>query len=246
MQKEFERSKMNNLYFVYVHTNKINGKKYIGITRQLPERRWKKGAGYDKTYFGNAIKKYGWDCFEHEILAAGLTKEEACKMEIDLILKNKSNVREFGYNISEGGNTCDVLKGKNGIDHPNHQRVKMIDAKTGEVLKIFGAQSGAAQELGISRKGITKACIGVGTATYKGYIWEYADKKHKKPGNPGIGKYEHKKIQKRVIIVDANGEESVYDSVKEAQEKTKTPKNSAWRYLKKGYPDPLGRRWLYA
>ncbi len=111
---------------------------------------------------------------------------------ISKALEQMKKLRELGYNISEGGNTCDVLKGKSGIDHPNHQRVKMIDAKTGEVLKIFGAQSEAAQELGISRKGITKACIGVGTAKYKGYVWEYADKEYKKPGNPGIGKYEHK------------------------------------------------------
>lgn len=246
MRKECENCKMNNPYFVYIHTNKTNGKKYIGITRQSPERRWQKGAGYAKTYFGNAIQKYGWDGFEHEVVASGLSKEAACKMEMDLIFQNKSNIREFGYNISEGGNTCDVLNGKRGIEHPNHQRVKMIDAKTGEVLKIFGSQSEAAQEMGINRKGITKACLGVGTATYKGYIWEYADKEYRKPGNPGIGKYEHKKIQKKVIVIDENGNKKIYDSVNEAKLKTGTPKNSAWRYLKKGYPDQLGRRWFYA
>lgn len=50
-------------YKVYIHTNIINGKIYVGITKQRPERRWKNGWGYyDKTgraYFWKAIQKYG-------------------------------------------------------------------------------------------------------------------------------------------------------------------------------------------
>ena len=34
-------------YYLYCHTNKINNKKYIGISKQLPIRRWgKHGNGY--------------------------------------------------------------------------------------------------------------------------------------------------------------------------------------------------------
>ena len=52
---------MNNFY-VYIHTNKINNKKYIGITCQNPSKRWRNGNGYKNGYFAKAIKKYGWDC----------------------------------------------------------------------------------------------------------------------------------------------------------------------------------------
>lgn len=67
-------SAKQNEYCIYRHTNKVNGKVYIGLTKQKPERRWQKGHGYIGTLFGNAIGKYGWDNFEHEIVAEGLTR----------------------------------------------------------------------------------------------------------------------------------------------------------------------------
>lgn len=90
-------------YKVYVHRFP-NGKIYIGITRQNPETRWQKGNGYRRNqYMYKAIKKYGWENIEHEILADFLTEQEACEMEVLLIKKYNSNKREYGYNITEGG-----------------------------------------------------------------------------------------------------------------------------------------------
>ena len=91
-------------YTVYKHTSP-SGKVYIGITKTKPEKRWKNGNGYiHNQYFWRAIQKYGWNNIEHEILFTNLTKEEAEQMEIELIAKYKSNEREFGYNIENGGN----------------------------------------------------------------------------------------------------------------------------------------------
>lgn len=39
------KEKEERNYKVYIHTNKLNNKKYIGITKQDPERRWKNGWG---------------------------------------------------------------------------------------------------------------------------------------------------------------------------------------------------------
>lgn len=94
------------IYCVYKHTNTINGKVYIGKTcANPPEKRWRNdGSGYIQSpLFWNAIQKYGWDNFDHEIIVSNLTKEEANQMEKDCISKFQSNNREFGYNLTEGG-----------------------------------------------------------------------------------------------------------------------------------------------
>lgn len=90
-------------FYVYKHTNKTNGKVYIGITSMTPSERWKNGKGYTSGYFKKAVEKYGWDNFTHEILFDGLTKKQAAQKEIELIALYKSNNPKFGYNLSIGG-----------------------------------------------------------------------------------------------------------------------------------------------
>lgn len=92
-------------YCLYCHTNKINNKKYVGITSEKPEKRWKNGLGYKHNdYFFNAILKYGWEEFSHEILYTDLSKHDAEQIEIRLIDKWNLTNREKGYNIESGGN----------------------------------------------------------------------------------------------------------------------------------------------
>ena len=90
-------------YCVYKHTSPC-GKVYIGITSRNPLYRWSNGNGYiQNRYFYSAIKKYGWNAFQHEILFSDLSKEDACNIEKELIYKFQSNKREYGYNLSSGG-----------------------------------------------------------------------------------------------------------------------------------------------
>lgn len=93
---------MLNNYCVYKHTCP-NGKVYVGITSLNPLVRWKNGYGYHNQVFYRAILKYGWDNIKHEILCEGLSKEQACQKEIELIACYKSNQSEFGYNVDGGG-----------------------------------------------------------------------------------------------------------------------------------------------
>lgn len=100
---------MDKKYYLYCHTNKINSKKYFGITCQNPKKRWKNGYGYKTKYFYNAIQKYGWDNFEHEILFEGLTFEEAKQLEIKYIAEYHTCIYDekcHGYNATFGGDGC--------------------------------------------------------------------------------------------------------------------------------------------
>lgn len=100
-------------FIIYKHTSPV-GKVYIGQTSyNNPIRRWRNGGkGYfsiDK--FGNyhqkliaeAINKYPWKDWKHEIIDTCNTLEEANKLETYYIKLYKSNNPEFGYNMTSGG-----------------------------------------------------------------------------------------------------------------------------------------------
>lgn len=90
-------------YCVYKHTSP-SGKVYIGITRQSVENRWKNGLGYESSpHFWNAIQKYGWNSFSHEILISGISKDDACAEERRLISELNAMNPSFGYNQKTGG-----------------------------------------------------------------------------------------------------------------------------------------------
>lgn len=102
---------MEEKYCIYKHTNKINGKIYVGQAKGNPENRWNNGWGYKGcTYFYNAIQKYGWNNFDHEILIDGLTLEEANIKEVSLIRELDATNPQKGYNIQEGGRNSKIAE----------------------------------------------------------------------------------------------------------------------------------------
>lgn len=117
------------MYTVYKHIFP-NGKVYIGITSLKPIERWKNGRGYHKeqTRIYYAIKKYGWENVQHEILYENLTKEQAEKKEIELISFHKSNNINYGYNIQNGG----THNGK----HNEETKLKISKKKKGQCMSI--------------------------------------------------------------------------------------------------------------
>ena len=103
-----------------------NGKKYIGITCKKPNARWESGTGYKEgSPMRNAINKYGWDNIKHVILFEGLTQEEACNKEYELIKKYDTTNPLKGYNSCDGGGVTV------GYHHTKESKEKMSKARIG-------------------------------------------------------------------------------------------------------------------
>lgn len=183
-------------YVVYIHTSP-SGKKYIGVTSQEVHKRWLGGHGYSRNkYFARAIKKYGWDNFTHEIIAAGLPKEGAEHLEKSLIARYHSNCKRYGYNIKDGGDTNGLhaeeskrlmsanRKGKGTQPKSEATKQKMRENHKGgaspksvlciETGVIYESINSAARAVGINKKVISNCCRGIEHYnTAAGFHWRF-------------------------------------------------------------------------
>lgn len=159
-------------YCVYMHTSPC-GKKYIGQTCIKPESRWANGKGYSGSpYFYNAIQKYGWENFKHEILKENLSKEEANELEIYYICEYNTQNKAYGYNISSGGKSRQPSK-------EAIERCKELFSKDvyqfkhdGTFLNHFNSCLEAAQFVNGVGHGVSGAARG-DLYQYKNYLWSY-------------------------------------------------------------------------
>lgn len=181
-------------YFVYCHIFP-NGKKYVGITSQSLNCRFRKnGEGYKGQLVYNAIKKYGWHNVEHKILYENLTKSEAEKYEIEIIKEWNTCDDRYGYNVASGGavNIPDERsKYKNRIAHlgkgigkDNHFYGKHHTKEVKELLgkkvicldtgEVFATMQEAAEAKNIQKSNIWKCCKGLRKTAGK-LRWSYAE-----------------------------------------------------------------------
>lgn len=169
----------NRTWAVYMHISP-SSKRYIGITSEKPvTKRWKNGFGYKKnTYFYRAITKYGWDSFEHIIIYEGLSEDEACNKEIELIRLYNSNIPEYGYNLTTGGQGCNGKKlSKEQIDfiiETNSIPVYQFDEDYNYIAE-FSSAAEASRTVGVdtfNNSSIIQCCKLKYLTSY-GYIWRY-------------------------------------------------------------------------
>lgn len=170
-------------YIVYVHTNRKNNKKYIGITSRSLKQRARNGEGYkgcEKFY--NAIQKYGWNNFSHKILFRNLSKEEAEIKEQELI--KEYNTQEEGYNIANGGSAnsmTDEIKQKISKSHFDNKCRRVIVYLPSGATRTYDSINEVAKIMKVDKKVIKGWCDGtIPTTKLKCYYEDFIDEHFEK------------------------------------------------------------------
>lgn len=131
---------------IYLITNTVTGKVYVGQTVKTPEKRWFDHCYKTETgstaYFHNAIRKYTPAAFTVEVLDMASSRLELNFAECLYIALFKSKGREYGYNSTGGGEFFDptpeirqkmslAQKGKKMPPCPEPVKVKISKTLTG-------------------------------------------------------------------------------------------------------------------
>jgi len=122
------------VYSVYCFTNKINCKKYVGITSNIKRRyNQHKSARNRCPVFSSAIKKYGFESFDFVVLQENLNQQNAKLFEKSLIKEFNSMVPN-GYNRTEGGDSS--------VIHTEETKVKISLKNKLYILKNGHSRTG--------------------------------------------------------------------------------------------------------
>lgn len=160
--------------YIYITTNLVNGKRYIG--QKIINRNWKNYLG-SGLLLQKAIKKYGKENFSKVIIDFAHSKEELDKKEIQYIeLFDAVNNNDY-YNLQNGGNTCSptketkekirqahigLLSGEShpfyGKHHTEESKEKISKGKKGQVSANKGKPMSKEQKekLKISRQRVSR------------------------------------------------------------------------------------------
>ena len=185
-------------YTLYLRTNKINGKQYVGQTNDFRKRenQWNcLKARYANQYIGAEREKYGVENFKCEILAEVDTREVAWELEKRYI-EEFNTVYPNGYNRSYGGKTN--VGGNNGYHNgkefekgqtpwnknlkgihlsPNTEFIGMpvVQLKDGVVIKEWDSIKDAANNVDRCHSSSISRCCKGKTKSAGGYQWMYEE-----------------------------------------------------------------------
>jgi group I intron endonuclease len=162
--------------------------------------------------FYNAIKKYGFENFKSEIVADGLTLDEANWLEKYLIAYYHSAERKYGYNLSHGGDgilgysspekNAKISKAKMGTHLPREVYERIAEKRRGTKMPKAAVDKTAAWHRG--RKRSKSTCANIANALHDFYKSEEGMLMAKA------------RVHNRRRVADENG--VIYDSIKEAAE----------------------------
>ena len=211
--------------YLYMITNLVNNKKYIGITNNI-QRRWANHkCNNDPTMvIAKAIKKYGVQNFKFEVLVTGIPIDKIDQYEQEYIAKYHTHVSEGqGYNVSRGGRyfkgvKTSVVGERNGNAHLTKEEVGYI--KSHRNLPLYVLYDDFAEKIG-----------------YQAFKDIYHDKTYKNI-RPTVDEYPYNLEFSGQF---ASNHKLDYDEVIELRKQyaQHIPWKTAYKQYQDRYPDPL-------
>lgn len=137
------------LYMVYLVTNLVNGKQYVGITNDL-HTRWRAHRKATRDGLGLAIRKYGVENFTVEVIAKTPSRKRVLELEVEFI-KARGTLSPKGYNLTTGGEAGRVVT--------EESRRKQSLSKMGKPSPRKGAvlTEETKQLISLSKRGVSTA-----------------------------------------------------------------------------------------
>lgn len=124
-------------------------------------------------------------------------------------LPNPNNLKEVNHKDKDKSNNIvtnlEWCTGEYNVAYSIGIKVKQIDATTKKVIAVYDSANQAAKVIEGNNTGILMCCRRIKYNTYKGYIWRFIN------DDDYSTKYKAK-----IIRIDSNNIETIYNSVKEA------------------------------
>lgn len=159
----------SKLGIIYVITNKINNKKYIGQTINTLNVRWSlhkydANRGVERPLY-RAIRKYGIENFTIEVIES-IPRNKLNEKE-KYWIKKLNTLTPNGYNLSPGGQEPSIYRTKEVFE---------IDIITGEIINVFPSAREASRALGVNARHnaanpLLKAKLKNGHATFQSVFY---------------------------------------------------------------------------
>lgn len=130
---------------IYILTNRVNGKQYVGQSLDIDQRVNKHFSGHASncSAIHNAIKKYGKNTFDIEIIEYPLISKEALNAVEKWCITRFNTLSPAGYNLKTGGDSggknSEETKRKIGDRHrgrklSNEHRLKISQTQVGKTI----------------------------------------------------------------------------------------------------------------
>ncbi len=130
------------MYKIYVITNLINGKMYVGQTSGSVKKRWSQHKSHTlrkSTHpLYRSILKHGVENFDVSLVALAFTKKHCDWLEEQWIRTLETHLRDKGYNLTFGGE---------GARHVQETKEKLAKMKLGKPGRVYTEEQKLATSL---------------------------------------------------------------------------------------------------